>query len=155
MIPGAIFRLVSFFVRRNAAFQNEPVNKVRHYQIEIKTFWHIIIFVQICEQHYQKLKKCLDNKHALQALPGGFSSGDIGGWRTILENLPLLTLEWWHWLTTILDQCWQFSPRAWRGIQLPRQWNTDECLSGSSTARWKCKYIANYFLISIHLFWRL
>ena len=35
--------------------------------------------MQICEEHYKKFKKSVDkNKHALQALPGDFWSGDIG-----------------------------------------------------------------------------
>ena len=71
-VPGAIFRLVSFLKRLKAAFEHEPVNKVSTKlfdQQNMKTHF-LILFLQICQQHFKELKKSLDNNFALQAVPG-------------------------------------------------------------------------------------
>ena len=82
MIPGAaFFRLRNLFMRQNKAFQIEPVNKVRlrtgPLLPNVIYFWNFF-FVQMCGEHYKKMKKAVDNNHALQALPGDFWRDDIG-----------------------------------------------------------------------------
>ena len=50
------------------------------------------MFVQMCEKHYQKVKNCVPNKHALQALPGDSWSGDIGELDVDVQSLRIPSL---------------------------------------------------------------
>ena len=109
MIPGAIFRLVSFFVRRNAAFQNEPVNKVGGLLNINQKFLHLIF--------------CAD---VWAALP---EAEEIVGQQTCSPGAPRWLFKWWRWWLTY--HTWEF-PIADIGVVTLVNCNTWELTRGAT-----------------------
>ena len=54
--------------------------------------FEISICVQICSDHYKKMKKAVDNNHALQALSGDFWSDDIGEIDVCIGDMTMVTV---------------------------------------------------------------
>ena len=62
---------------------------------------NFILCLQMCEKHYQKNKEDVDNKHALQALPGFDNQlSDLKSLTVFFPDLTSLTINcqtWHHW----------------------------------------------------------